>query len=650
MNTIQNYEYTAYMEKIVQKMINIPYCREELERKWNEVKKQKGTSGYDSRQKELKEMLSVSGIDYSNAKTDDDWDKCIQKAMDFLGRDQALYSMMYHAYKEFPTSVNYMERLVRRLGDPTFQNDSVRLAILKQFIQEIDYCTNPIINWAKQKYKFPSGLTAEELRKEVLKYIGEDIFDNLNTELTAQEWVEVYLTKITEDRLEQVKTSETKEFLDLFMKNGYEVNWSFFEKLHWLQDYLEAVPQDKRIEMEVLAFLKTAEKNMFQLFDGKLKDDESRKKYNQRKKDIGKRKRQKIDSNYKLLKLADDLSVGRFRKDEDMKTNLYLFALAFGMSVSSGESDPSFDPDTDIEKNLFHDFYQDNLLKYVSDDYRKNASVLEKEPSGEGINYKNFSETIFLYVIHHKKELTAREKEKIVEKLIMQCIQEAKNFSPQGMQNENLQITDIYREFFFEDILNLEEDDELITFLVENYEIPSDTNEKNIMKVASAQVTAMQSCKKLISDLKKEYGEMGSSLEIENMVKVQDFFEGCNIDREFGKVLEKLNDLLYIKAARGGRRQEGDKPVKFATAIWDEEQETVTRIDVIAANFYKYILSEQGEGLSLPDLYEDFCDEVNPKLEECRYQKISVKNIFDIFVILFLYRYFTSDCIGDYKG
>ena len=217
------------------------------------------------------------------------------------------------------------------------------------------------------------------------------------------------------------------------------------------------------------------------------------------------------------------------------------------------------------------------------------------------------------------------------------------------MQNENLQITDIYREFFFEDILNLEED-EWITFLVENYVIPSDTNEKNIMKVASAQVTAMQSCKKLISDLKKEYGEMGSSLEIENMVKVQDFFEGCNIDREFGKVLEKLNDLLYIKAERGGRRQEGDKPVKFATAIWDEEQETVTRIDVIAAYFYKYILSEQGEGLSLPDLYEDFCDEVNPKLEECRYQKINVKNIFDIFVILFLYRYFTSDCIGDYKG
>lgn len=645
MNTVQNYEYTAYMGKIVQKMINIPYCREELERKWNEVKKQKGTSGYDSRQKELKEMLSVSGIDYSNAKTDDDWDKCIQTAMDFLGRDQALYSMMHHAYKNFPTSENYMERLVRRLGDPAFQNDSVRLAILKQFIQEIDYCTNPIINWAKQKYKFPSGLTAEELRKEVLKYIGEDIFDNLNTELTAQEWVEVYLTKITEDRLEQVKTSETKEFLDLFMKNGYEVNWSFFEKLHWLQDYLEAVPQDKRIEMEVLAFLKTAEKNMFQLFDGKLKEDKFREKYNQRKKDIGKRKKRKIDSNYKLLKLADDLSVGRFRKDEDMKTNLYLFAIAFGMTVSSGESDPSFDSATDVEKNLFHDFYQDNLLKYISSDYKKNSTALEREPSGEGINYKNFAENIFLYVIH-KKELTAREKEKLAKKLITKCIQKAKNFSPQG--TENLQITDIYREFFFEDILNLEEK-ELITFFVENYEIPSDTNEKSIMKVASAQVTAMQSYKKLISDLKKEYGEVSISFEIEDMIKIQDFFEGCNIDREFGKVLEKLNDLLYIKAARGGRRQEGDKPVKFATAIWDEEQETVTRIDIIAAYFYKYILCVQGEGLSLPDLYEDFCDEVNPKLEECRYQKISVKNIFDIFVILFLYINFTSDCIGDYK-
>lgn len=251
--------------------------------------------------------------------------------------------------------------------------------------------------------------------------------------------------------------------------------------------------------------------------------------------------------------------------------------------------------------------------------------------------------------VSRKKELTAREKEKLAEKLIMQCIQEAKSFSPQGTQNENLQITDIYREFFFEDILKLKED-ELITFLVENYEIPSNIDEKDIMKIASAQVTAMQSCKKLISDLKKEYGEVSISFEIEDMIKIQDFFEGCSIDKEFGKVLEKLNDLLHIKAVRGGRRQEGDKPMKFAKPTWDEEQETVTRTDIIAAYFYKYILSGQGEGLSLPDLYEDFCDEVNPKLEECRYQKISVKNIFDIFVILFLYRNFTSDCIGDYKG
>ena len=111
---------------------------------------------------------------------------------------------------------------------------------------------------------------------------------------------------------------------------------------------------------------------------------------------------------------------------------------------------------------------------------------------------------------------------------------------------------------------------------------------KDIMKIASAQVTAMQSCKKLISDLKKEYGEVSISFEIEDMIKIQDFFEGCSIDKEFGKVLEKLNDLLHIKAVRGGRRQEGDKPMKFAKPTWDEEQETVTRTDIIAAYFYKF--------------------------------------------------------------
>ena len=38
------------------------------------------------------------------------------------------------------------------------------------------------------------------------------------------------------------------------------------------------------------------------------------------------------------------------------------------------------------------------------------------------------------------------------------------------------------------------------------------------MKIASAQVTAMQSCKKLISDLKKEYGEVSISFEIEDIL------------------------------------------------------------------------------------------------------------------------------------
>ena len=55
--------------------------------------------------------------------------------------------------------------------------------------------------------------------------------------------------------------------------------------------------------------------------------------------------------------------------------------------------------DNDIEKNLFHDYYSNNLIRFITDDYRDGIIDYELIPSGQSINYKNFAEMIYLYYI-----------------------------------------------------------------------------------------------------------------------------------------------------------------------------------------------------------------------------------------------------------
>ena len=71
------------------------------------------------------------------------------------------------------------------------------------------------------------------------------------------------------------------------------------------------------------------------------------------------------------------------------------------------------------------------------------------------------------------------------------------------------------------------------------------------------------------------------------------------------------------------------------------KKKKIKRTDIITLAYYYKILesSDMLYGMrNLAEIYEDFCDYVNPLLVESRYQPISTKNIFDMFIILNLYR------------
>ncbi|WP_418774166.1 hypothetical protein [Hominenteromicrobium sp.] len=99
----------------------------------------------------------------------------------------------------------------------------------------------------------------------------------------------------------------------------------------------------------------------------------------------------KPDGKYGLLKLSDDLATGKFRAEGSTKKGLYLFAMVFGMTYFSGKVDSGeiLDYRTDIEINLFRDYYSNNLMRFISEAYRGRLCEYEMDPSGQGINYKN---------------------------------------------------------------------------------------------------------------------------------------------------------------------------------------------------------------------------------------------------------------------
>lgn len=103
-----------------------------------------------------------------------------------------------------------------------------------------------------------------------------------------------------------------------------------------------------------------------------------------------------------FAKIAQNLSTSFFSCQKKTREYLYIFAIAFEMelhltpeqnSESSQDSDSSRDW-TDIQKNLFFDYYTDNLVNQVTD-----TKLEEKTIDGYGINWRNFTEVCYLYYI-----------------------------------------------------------------------------------------------------------------------------------------------------------------------------------------------------------------------------------------------------------
>lgn len=325
---------------------------------------------------------------------------------------------------------------------------------------------------------------------------------------------------------------------------------------------------------------------------------------------------------YELLQLADDLASGKFRTYGKTKRFLYLFAMAFHMQAFDGPDAPDYNPDTDVEKNLFRDYYNDNLLRYITDDYATNAAAYEREPSGEGINYKNYAEVIYLYYLN-RPGMTPRQRITAAKGMIDKCTRRArKEHLLQSADESPREYSEYYRQQFLADVCSLKPD-ELENYICGNYVFPDTLDKLGPMMAESQHRSAALVYDRVLAKV-LEHTDPETLSEMSYDLDLTIAMSRYDEDSPFAMLMTKLNEMLTIRWT--------DYPVSGS-----DSESRLTRTNLISLCVYQFRSAGLAKGLSLPQLLRSFRAMTDPLLEEARFQRISEKNVFDMFAVVALY-------------
>ena len=544
--------------------------RADFESKLTALEKAGAKSDRASKLKSLFAMFDMCGIEYERGKDNVYYEELVANAdlPDFSEIEDRMLLALFAIYKEYPLPEDYMKRIVDRLcsAEDGWENDTLRLRILKQFIKYGNYLSD-------------AGYSGKRV---ICNYVKE--------------------------RTEQKTTDET-----------------------------------------VLAVLDDG------VFDGLA---------------IATKEQRKPDGKFGLLKAADDLATGKFRAGGATKKLLYLFAMVYGMTYYSGDENSTeiFDSNTDIETNLFRDYYANNLMRFISEMYRGKLCEFELDPSGQGINYKNFAEMIYLYYI--SKDCSPQDKIRLSSKMIERV--RKSRFKQGKIDTEKAGGTAFYRNLFSEDILSLPES-KFEAFLCENYDCDTYAGtyetDKGIVKdlktgelqVETEQRTAFGIYQTVLDSLTEydvalENCNYGLWFTDVAAFRKKGYANICDrkpeIDRDkFGEFMELLlginNFMGYTvdeAISSQNEAQERTELSKMKTkALYVTGPDAVTRTSLIVAYYYYYNAVHEDDGddkwKNFEEVFKSFQAGIDPKLQEAHYQPLSGKNIFDVLVTFSSYAY-----------
>ncbi len=303
--------------------------------------------------------------------------------------------------------------------------------------------------------------------------------------------------------------------------------------------------------------------------------------------DLYEKSRKKLNFyNYELLKIVDDLANAKFSNKGKTREYLYIFAIAFEMTSTgydediwkmnseTGHIERKEDPrkKTDIQKNLFFDYYADNIINNMS-----KISGLSGQPSDEfiidgyGINYKNFAEIAFLWSINQKGSPT--DKLKLAYEVIKYC---KKNGHEKGIveaeaeKKNEIALTKEYENLLlnFTDLSK----EGIETFLINNYSCR--TNRASI-DINNKPETAKVICVDYINNnILKHYKTVTSYLFNENILETQKIsllFDLLMLDEQ--GMFDFYKKEYYLKKNRCDSCSENKDPSSLRCSAFSEKCE-----------------------------------------------------------------------------
>lgn len=510
-------------------------------------------------------------------------------------QDEILQSF-YDMYSKTPATSDFMERIVHRLA-PEYSTDTVRVAILKKFVigggdNFKRFHTSQVLEWAKSRLNKTEVATyqnssEEEKKNLLLLKIDDSIFEHPAVKLTDTDVLNLIIDRIAkyqdDDNLSFEKIELSENTIDILIKiTSEDENTIREDAMKYLKILYDCI-LNSHVEVDeeqISEFVANLEKD----FRNQLKTIKRVSKtgkegtaddlYKQAKKDALKaKKKEKAKKNsidFELLEMCNDLAAGNFRVNGKTKVYLYYFAFMFEMTVTLNKK--KCEDERDLEKNLFQDYYNDNFLRLLSSDYTdpKNVTSFEKEPTGEGINYKNFVEMIYIYFLcRDDLDMSSGEKIDKAEEIIDECVKRAKKEGRLTSQDVGVH-TDVYRDLHVNVLLN-KEVNEIADYILAHYQVYSpDNNGIARIMVASEENTAFDLITEIMDDIDRSNTDINlfdirqrSTLtkEIKDDIvfdldavfdwKVKSLLEEKYADDEtFLKVLNAIDERTHIRTSR----------------------------------------------------------------------------------------------------
>ena len=369
---------------------------------------------------------------------------------------------LYGKYREYPTPTDYMQRLVDHLSPNDWQQDTLRVRILKRFIEYGNYLTAAEIGKRKPIQRYAGIKLGKEkvTDKEVLEQLDDSIYAMIV--IPSTEEIERAMQTAASSPLSK---SQGQELRELILNTGNTGLPTFFDvKTYQVVTELLLQPNAiKQLTKSILLRYAGETRDMGDATEAEIKSALGEKvcsavsqsvldgitralnkaetrnsvintmqsRLNEREitvekllkhlySALHKAIRKQNNEDYSLLRISDDLASGQFRTNGATKRNLYLFAIVFHMtyycsSQPNGVKDPLFD----VEQSLFTDYYAANVMQFLSKSYKTGRTDVEIIPSGCSINYKNYAEMIYLYYICQSYDkMPAAEKLKRAAKMI----------------------------------------------------------------------------------------------------------------------------------------------------------------------------------------------------------------------------------------